>query len=168
MSNTPTKIDFGWSADSIKTLIITVAAIVGTGMAAYLIYKKVKNYQAEKASKKEVGDINDELNKEIQAGKKLTLTPSQVSGIANDLYTAMDGYGSNYDMIIKNIVKINNQLDLLAVIKSFGVRELSSGRLNPEPNFKGTLGQALAEELSAPQLTAINLTLAKKGIKNRF
>lgn len=148
--------------------VIGVAIIGGAALGAYMIYKKVKNMKAERDSKKEVGDIDEDLNKLKKAGKKLTLTASEISSIANNLFTAMDGYGTNYDMILKNLVRVNNQLDLLAVIKSYGVREISSGKLNPEPNFKGTLGQSFAEELSSTQLNGLNMMLAKKGITQRF
>ncbi len=148
--------------------VIAVAAVAGVAIGTYAIYKKVKNMKALRDSKKEVDDINADLNKEIQKGMKPTLPASQVSGIANNLKTAFDGYGSDFDMILKNLVKVNNQLDLLAVIKAYGVRKVSSGRGNPSPDFEGTLGQTLAEELSATELQAVNMMLAKKGIKNRF
>jgi hypothetical protein len=148
--------------------VLVVAGIGVVGISGFLIYKKIKNMKAEKDSKKEVGDVDDDLKALQKSGKKLSLTGSEIASIANNLFTAMDGYGTNYDMILKNLVRVNNQVDLLAVIKSYGVRELSSGRLNPEPNFKGTLGQAFAEELSSTQLSAINLMLAKKGIAHRF
>lgn len=148
--------------------VTVIAVIGGVAITSYLIYKKIKNIQAEKNSKKEVGDVDDDLKKLQQSGKRLSLTGSEISSIANNLFTAMDGYGTNYDMILKNMVRINNQVDLLAVIKSYGVRELSSGKLNPEPNFKGTLGQAFAEELSSAQLAAVNGMLARKGITHRF
>jgi len=148
--------------------VIAIAGVAGIGIASYLIYKKIKNAAALKDSTKEIADVNADLNASIKSGKKLTLSSSDVASIANNLKTAMDGYGTNYEMILKNIVKINNQSDLLAVIKSFGVRKISSGRLNPEPNFEGTLGQALVEELDDARLTAINNMLARKGITQRF
>lgn len=148
--------------------VITIGVVAGIGIAAYLVYKKIKNIQATKDAKKEVGDVEDDLAKLKKAGKKQTLSQSDIAGIANNLKTAMDGYGTDFDMILKNLVKVNNQVDLLAVIKSFGVRKISSGRYSPAPDFEGTLGQALAEELSAKELGAINSMLAKKGIGQRF
>ena len=148
--------------------LIAVASVATVLAGTYMIYKKIKHMQSLKDSKKEVDDVNADLNKEIQAGKKPTLSASQVSGIANNLKTAMDGYGSDFDMILKNMVKVNNQIDLYAVIKAYGVRKISSGKGNPSPDFEGTLGQTLAEELSGTELQALNGMLAKKGIKNRF
>lgn len=148
--------------------LIAVAVVGGIGISAYLIYKKIKDAAARRDSKKEVEDINADLNAEIKAGKKLTIKPSEISGIANNLKTAFDGYGTDYSSILKNLAKVNNQLDLLAVIKSYGVRKINSGRGNPASDFEGTLGQALAEELSSAELNAVNLMLAKKGIKQRF
>jgi hypothetical protein len=148
--------------------LISVAIIGGIGFTAYMIYRKVKQMKADKASKKEVSDINDDIKKLQKTGIKQTLSASEIASIANNLFTAMDGYGTNYDMILKNMVRVNNQIDLLAVINSYGVRELSSGKGNPAPNLRGTLGQAFADELSSDEMNAVNMMLARKGIKQRF
>lgn len=148
--------------------VIGVAAVAAVGFSAYLIYKKIKNIQATKDARKEVGDIESDLDKLKKLGKKQSLTNSEITGIANNLKTAMDGYGTDFDAILKNLVKINNQVDLLAVIKAYGVKKLSTGKLNPTPDFEGTLGQAFTEELNSQQLSAVNSMLAKKGITQRF
>lgn len=153
---------------AIKPLLITVGVMAAIGVASYLIYKGIKNAQLRKDSKKEAGDSVNELNNLIVQGKKPTLNAAQTSAIANSLFSAMDGYGTNYDIIAKEFAKINNEVDLLSVAKSYGVRTLSSGNLNPEPNFTGTLQNSLKEELSDPQLSAINGMLARKGILNRL
>jgi hypothetical protein len=153
----------GWAVGA-----IVIVSLAGVSIGAYLIYKKIKNMAAEKDSKKEAGDIDDDLKKLTKAGKKLTLTPSQISGIANELFTAMNGYGTNYDAVLHAMVRVKNDVDLLAVVKSYGVRELSAGAWSPEPNFKGTLGQAFVEELSAKEKLALNNMLARKGIGHRF
>lgn len=148
--------------------VIGIATVAAVGISAYLIYKKIKNIQATKDAKKEVGDIENDLDKLKKLGKKQSITNSEVAGIANNLHTAMNGYGTDYDAILKNLVKVNNQVDLLAVIKNYGVRKLSSGKLNPAPDFEGTLGQAFSEELTSQQLNGVNSMLAKKGITQRF
>lgn len=148
--------------------IIAVTVVAGAAYGIYLLNRKLKSIAATRDAKKEVDSINADMNEAIKSGKKLTLSQSEIAGIANNLHTAMDGYGSNFDMIIKNMVRINNQVDFLAVVKSYGVRKISSGKGNPAPDFEGTLGQAFADELNAKELSAINLALAKKGIKHRF
>jgi hypothetical protein len=153
----------GWAKGA-----IAVSATAATFYTMYLIYTKIKAINAKAKSQKEVGDVTSDLNSEIQSGKKPTLTASQISGIANELFTAMDGYGTSYEGVLKAIVKVNNQTDLLSVIKSYGVREISSGKYNPEPNFTGTLGQALANELASDERQAVNLMLARKGISHKF
>lgn len=153
----------GWAVGA-----IVIVSLAGVSIGAYMVYKMVKRMAAEKDSKKEVGDINDDIKKLQAQGKKQTLTQSQVSGIANELFTALNGYGTNYDAVLHALVRVKNDIDMLAVIKSFGVREISAGAWSPEPNFKGTLGQALVEELSAKEKTALNNMLARKGIGHRF
>lgn len=148
--------------------VIVIAAIGAAGLITYAVYKKIKNSRGQKGAKEEEKQVKSELNELISKGKTPTLTASQLSSVANNLHTAMDGYGTNYDMILKEVAKLNNDADVLGVTSSYGIREISTGRWNPEPNFKGTLGQTFVEELRSDQLTAIKNMLARKGIKYRF
>jgi hypothetical protein len=153
---------------AVKGLVITVGVMAAIGIASYLIYRKIKVETKKADSKDELKDSNSELNNVIVQGQKPTLSPSQISQTANSLFSAMDGYGTNWNIIVKEFAKINNYADLLSVIKSFGVRTIDSGRFNPTPNFVGTLAVCLKDELSSERITALNNMLARKGIKSRL
>ncbi len=153
---------------SIKGLVITIGVMSAIGVAGYLVYKGIKNAQAKKDSKKESQASSDQLNNLIVQGVKPTLNAAQNIAIANSLFAAMDGYGTDYNTIVKEFAKINNEVDLLSVSKAFGVRTISSGKLNPEPDFTGTLQACLKSECTDAQITALNNMLARKGIKNRL
>lgn len=148
--------------------VVAVAVIGGIGISAYLIYKKIKARNASANSRKEIDEVNKEINDQIKKGVKPTLTPSQIAAMANALQTAMDGYGTDYGAVLNQLVKLRNDLDILALNKSFGVRKINSGRGNPAADFEGTLGQCLTDELSDTRIGEVNMMLAKKGIKFRY
>lgn len=167
MSATPSLLDKD-AVLGINKILITVGVMAAIGITGYLVYKGIKNAKSKADSKREDNDTKNELNRLIVQGIKPTLNQTQISGIANALFGAMDGYGTNYDTVAREFAKINNDADMLSVAKAYGVREVSSGRLNPEPNFTGTLQAALKSELSSSEISAINGVLARKGIKNRL
>ncbi len=167
MGATPTLLDKD-AVSGINKILITVGVMAAIGITGYLVYKGIKNAKAKADSKREDADNKNELNSLIVSGIKPTLTQAQISGIANALFGAMDGYGTDYNSIAHEFAKINNDADMLSVAQAYGVREVSSGNLNPEPNFTGTLQAALKSELSSSQVSAINGVLSRKGIKNRL
>lgn len=152
----------GWAKGVLAVGLLAGIAVLGT-----LGYQKIKKLKEQRDSKNEALDVGKDLSVS-QKNKPQTLTQAQVSSIANALFTAMNGYGTDYNVIVQQMAKINNQTDLLAIIKSYDVRTLSSGNWNPSPNVSGTLTQHLTDELSDAQLEAINNMLSRKGIKNRF
>ena len=150
----------GWAKGT-----LAIAGAAATVLTVYAVYRGTKNFIASKNARQEITDVTNEIK---TLPKKATLTPSQLSGLANQLHTAFDGYGTSYSGVIKAMVYMNNDADVLSLIKEYGVREISSGKWNPTPNFKGTLGQTIADELADDERSAVNTTLANKGIKYRF
>ena len=149
---------------------VIAVAVVGGG--AYLIYelqKGVKNIKKNAGSKSEAGAVTTELNTlNTASSTKQTLSPAQATAMANMLFTAMDGYGTDSVTIMKQLLQLKNQADWLAVNNAYGVRTLSSGRFNPEPDFTGTLTASLANELGvldAELQQGVNKQFAARGIK---
>lgn len=148
-----------------------VIAVAGTAAAVYtgyLVYQGIQSYKAKRDSRAQVDAASDDLTGLIKNGTKPTLSASQLNLISNNLFTAMDGYGTNSDAILHEFAKINNEADLLALIKTYGTKTISSGSFNPEPNFIGSLTAALSNELSNTYILALNNMLSRKGIKNRI
>jgi len=144
--------------------VLSVGGLVIIGFVGYKIYKKIEENKRLAGAKKEGTDIDNDLK---NAGAP-SMSNSQISQLANALFVAMDGYGTDVPAIYREIAKLKNNADVLAVKKVYGIRELSSGAGNPAPNFKGTLSQAFIDELETTQVNAINGVLAKKGITQRF
>lgn len=147
---------------------IAVGAMVAIFVAAYMINRAVKNKKALQGAKKETDATNDTVKTLTAQGQKPTLDALKLSTISNQLFTAMDGYGTNVNAVYAAFANVNNDIDVVNLIKTYGIKEISTGAGNPSPNLKGTLSQALTDELSASEMTALNNLLARKGIKYRF
>jgi|688.fasta_scaffold218536_3 hypothetical protein len=154
--------------------VIAVGVLAGVGFIVYKLYQKAQDVQEVKDSKEEVKEVEKELNDlNKNPNTKQTLSVSDAKAIANNIFTAMDGYGTDEVAILKQLIKLKNQADWLAIRAEWGVREVSSGRGNPEPNFKGTLEAALTSELGdTPEdivvKKKVNEHFAKVGITARI
>lgn len=149
-----------------------VIAIAATGVAVFAAYKGYKWWEEMDKRKADAAETTAtevelrKLNKDEKTKQKLTAV--QVASMANQLHEAMDGYGTNTSALVKILLQISNQADWLAVNDAYGVRVVSSGKLNPTPDFKGTLQPALVSELGtldSPVLPQVNQIFAKRGIK---
>lgn len=147
---------------------VVVAGIAALGLAIYAIHKKIKNSKNLQGAKSEIDATNSAVNDLIKAGQKPTLTNLQLTSIANQIFTAVNGYQSDEAAIYRAFANVKNDLDVVNLIKAFGVREVSTGIGNPSPNLKGTLSQVLTDELNSDEIKALNDLLARKGIKYRF
>lgn len=148
-----------------------VIALIITGGGAFALYKLYSYLQARSQQTEQRGEISTtqkKLDDEKKAGRGGGLTDLQAEQIANKLQTAFDGYGTDNKAILQLFGQILNEFDLLNVRKFYGIRKISSGKGNIAPDFTGTLDQTIVEEMSQKEIAAINLLLAKKGIRNRF
>jgi hypothetical protein len=140
--------------------VIAVSAVAGV---AYLIYTLTKK---EKDSVKDVKEELKNLDTTIVAiqntGKKPTLTAYEMSTLANKIWGAVAGVGTDESAIYRAFASVKNDLDVLGVVKAFGMRKEFG--MVPER----TLGQWLTDELDAKEMKALNDILARKGIKYRF
>ena len=135
----------------VPPIVKGIIYLVGTGGAIWgtvEVVKAIRKRKGNKGNKAEEKDIKRELDDlNSSSSTKQKLSPSSATAIANNLFSAMDGYGTDSVAVTKNLLKLQNQADWLAVRKAFGTREISSGKLNPTPNFTGTLEGALTDEL---------------------
>ena len=140
----------------------------GVVLGVYLV-KKVLSAPAKlvqgAGARDESKETFQEMDKLKSEGKKPTLTDSQASQIANQIHTAMDGYGTDEDSIVRAMKKIKNDMDYLKVKNKYDIRVVSSGRFNPEPNYKGNLPGALHSEMSTYWTDLVNKNLRAVGVK---
>ena len=149
--------------------IIAVGTLVGVAFILYkLTHGAIRNLRNSRGGRSEVENSKTALDEAIKSGKPPTISQTLSDTIANKLFVAFDGYGTDYRAVKDSIFQLKNDADVLSVIKSFGIREISSGRFSPEPNLKGSLSEAMTSELSESQAKEINDYLAKQGIKYKF
>lgn len=152
-------------SDRGKKILIAVGAVIG----AIVILRALRGFTKKQDSREEVREAYNELEDMNQnPTTRQKITAFQAQQYANSIFQAMDGYGTDEWAIIGTFYKIYNDADFLAVSKSFGIREVSSGYLNPEPNTKGTMTQCLHSELDAEWRKKINKVFQTKKIRFRI
>ena len=152
-----------WAKGLIGVVVVGTVIFVG-----YKVYKNFGTTVAKQPLKEEERAVDLELDKLISSGQKPKLAKSQHLAIANKLFTAMDGWGSDDTQVKEAIQSIPTYPDLLAVISAYGIRKLSTGKWNPSPEKNQTLVQALNEECSSSELADLNKILASKKISYKF
>jgi len=162
-----------WSKGVVAIGGLALAVIVG-----YTIYRKVKSTSGTKLNLRESETANDELIKLEGQGIKPTLNNSQIMSIINSLKDAMNGCGTNEQRIYDNFSKLNNDADVLLLLKLWQVQyyepcsatsPISYGRwMFNDKSFGGNLSEWLNYDMTSSEIKQINSILAKKGIKHKF
>jgi len=148
--------------------VIAVALLGAGGFAVYKLYSYFKERNEQAQQRGEIDSTQKKLDDEKKAGRGGGITDLQAEQIANKLQTAFEGYGTDNKAIYNLFANIKNEYDLTNVRKFYGIRKISSGKFNIAGDFTGTLDQTIIEEMTSKEIQAINLMLAKKGIRNRF
>ena len=148
--------------------VIALVVVGGIGVIGYNIYKTIQKKQGQKDQKQELDNANQTVIDLTKAGQKPSLDSFKLAQLANQIHSALNGYGTDENSVYRAFLQVKNDLDVVNLTKAYGIRKLSSGNWNPTKDFEGTLGQSLTEELDPKEMAALNLILAKKGIKYRF
>jgi hypothetical protein len=93
------------------------------------------------------------------------ISASQINKMANDIFNAMDGYGTDEDTILVIFQKVKTDSDFDALVRAFGSRTISSGSGNIfVSDFTGDLSSCLRDELSPSWIDDINAALQRNGV----
>jgi hypothetical protein len=131
-----------------KKLIYGGLTVAGIGAAAYLLFNKKTGVLSKKESTVVINPVQQDY---------LTM--------ANNIQDAMDGYGTNEDVIFNELNKLKTKEDWNALVSAYGIREIGSGRLNIfQSDFSGGLIQSLKSELSSKDIIKANQILNKLGV----
>jgi hypothetical protein len=154
----------GWAKGA-----IAVGVLAGVGYAVYYFTKQVGEVKEGKTERIEDRGWNSEFDKLNSNDKtKATLSKAELLSLANKIHAAMDGYGTDEEAIVKSFRSLKNNADFAGLQAAYGIQEISSGRFNPEPNFKGNMIATLSTELSDYWVSKINAILKAKGIKYKI
>lgn len=149
-----------------KDGIITASIVIAAAYLLYKIFSKKSTSVSSYGSSSGVVVPNPSLGGTI--GSATTMSGAKFKEIAEKVFTSMNGYGTNVDEINNQISLLKNNDDLMSLIAAYGIRDISTGKYNPLPDFNGNLPEAIANELSQNEISDLNSILVKSGITIRF
>ena len=137
--------------------LITVAVI---GLAAFVAIKVA-------GKKKKLPTTNEGTGNPATGG--VTTSNLNFSLMADDIFNAMDGYGTGVRQITTNFSMLKSDADFDALFNAYGIRTLSCGFGNPFcTDFSGNLTESLKDELSNKEIASLNKILAGNGLTKRI
>lgn len=148
-----------------RNIIITVAVVVVLGAVALKLVK------APKGGNNGDGDNDDGSGSGGggNSGGGGTTSGLDFRALANQIFEACDGYGTDEVEIALVFNKLKNNADFDALYDAYGIREVSSGRGNIfQSNFVGDLSATLRNELGSSYIDNINKSLSSKGITRQI
>lgn len=151
-----------------RTLII-IAVIVLVFLTIYWVRNYLKNKKQNQAFDQDFNQLTG------QGGQTPSYPKSDYITLADKIYAAgcpgLFCYGTDEQAIYDVFGQMNNDLDVLLLVKAFGLREPRGGVCIPIPGTGDcavALGEWLPTELSADEIQNINNIFSKKGIKYKF
>lgn len=99
-------------------------------------------------------------------GIKPSYSESEYKSMANKLFEAMDGWGTNDDVVFAQFDRLNNDVDFIKLDKAFGVRTASDnmfGLIEPQ-DLRGWI----RDDLSSESIATLNQRLKQSGISKRI
>ena len=149
-----------------KDGLITASIVIAAAYLLYKIFNKKGASNPNSGGNNGVVVPNPELGGTI--GTAPTMTIAKFKEIADKIFDAFEGYGTDAKEINNQFALLKNNDDVMSLIVAYGVREVSSGSYNPLPDFTGNLPEVLANELSQSEISDLNSVLVKSGITIRF
>jgi uncharacterized protein (UPF0333 family) len=144
-----------------RKLLFNAIIVIIVLIIIYIVYRKVnkaiKEAKAARQSKESVAASENAI-----IVNALTYADSDYHAMADKLFRAMDGAGTDTDAIEEVISKIRTKSDWNAIVKAFDIRETTAWY----SRFKGNLIEWLTDELSdnSSSRQRINNMLAKFNI----
>ena len=106
----------------------TLLTVLGIGAGGFLAYKMYGNAQEKKRQKRLIEQVNSEEERALMKSKERTIDDTTASSIARALFEAMDGAGTDEDLIEEVLITRNRLTsgDIVAVNKAFGIQQYGS------------------------------------------
>lgn len=122
----------------------------------WIIYRKIQKAVQSGKDKQLVSEADNAI-----ISNALTYPQADYKSMADKLFVAMDGAGTDEDAIKEVIAKLRTKSDWYALVKAFGVRKSTS----MFSSFSGNLIQWLADELSGSDRKEVNDMLVKFDVQ---
>lgn len=137
---------------SLNKIIAWLIIIIILVIIIIFINKTIKKLKQNKQDK----DLVKESEQAIVLGN-LTYTEADYKAMADKLYIAMKGIGTDEEAIYEVIGRLRTRSDWYALVKAFGIRKSGS--------FSGNLVQWLSDELDETERARVNYILQKFDIQ---
>jgi len=149
-------------------ILVTIGVLIG-GYLLYTFIKKRNPNPNPNPNPTNPTDPTDPTTDPNPPNPSTTdLTGNQVMKIANDLFEAMDNYGTDWDSttgVTTSFQKIKTNNDFDNLVSAFGTRTLNCGTGNPFcSDFTGNLKECLRDELDSSEITEVNDILRRNGV----
>lgn len=146
------------------TVVGILAVTVGVGFMVYKgIDRRAKNKEAERKAKETVASTDATLLALSSNNIKPNFSITQYKSWADELEACFQGWGtcSGWFNVFNSL---KNQADMIMLIQQYGVRKISSGKFNPEPDFVGGLSATLTNELSTSDIVWLKQRMRDLGV----
>ncbi len=138
------------------TIGIAAVVLILIVVVVWINWAKLKSWIDEKRYEK---TYDDQITK-----SDITLTAAQAQGLADKIYAALNGAGTDEKALYAAFEAINSYSDLMLVIKYFGQRKGSWNWFGDA----SSLSEWIASDCSAKEIATINTILAGKNINFTF
>jgi len=133
-------------------------------IVAVIIWVTWNYFDAQKDLLKSRIKNKAEIDKLKDIGIKPTYPESKYKGWGDVLYKAMNGPGTDEDVIVKIISYQKNDADFIELNKGFGLRKSSYGYFSDPTD----LSSWFKDELATSLIKQINAQLKRQGITKQF
>ncbi len=149
---------------------IGIIAVVVVGSAVWVgwkVYQKSKDRKDTAEGREEIKEVKGDLKELAKKDIKPSFADSRYQSLANQIQESLDGCGTNEQVVIKAFSEMMNDADVLKLVTAYGVREYDNCGYGTG-DFKGTLSQAIVNEMDVSERAKLNKSLAAKGITYTF
>lgn len=126
---------------------ITIALVVLTIVIILVVVFTKKSRSKEKENKEYEKDLNEDIK-----GGSVTLSSARAKQIADSIYTAVKGFGTDEEAIYSALMNIKTNADFQYVVQKFGIRD------------DETMIQWLTGDLSSSERKQCNEILSGNGV----
>lgn len=158
--------------------VVKGVVVVGLGLIGWGIYRAIKKEKDRKEATQAAAQAQAELDQMAAQGVRPSYPVSQYLTYADRLVQAMNGCGTNEDLVYSVFNAMKNDADVLQLIASFGLRYYTPCALSDPVSYAiwqfndkaygGELATWLSYDLSDSEIGNINSILQAKGIHYQF
>ena len=138
--------------------VMQIVVILSVIVVAWMIFKRASGYFSQLSKEQMQQGEKDALEAQ---GITLTYPLQDYKALADDLYNAMAGAGTDTKTVFNTFNKMENDLDVIQLDQDFGFRDTL---FSSPTNLQGWL----KDDLSTAEMQQLNDTLRNKGITKTY